>query len=1208
MGRIRTVIRYFLLAALVACVAASAWAQEATGRIVGLVTDRAGALIPGAKVTVTNEATHVAATATTGKDGFFEVLSLPIGTYSVAIEMTGFRKQVFEHQNLEINQSLRFDAKLEVGTRSEAIEVSAQAPNVETINPTIGESVTSRALVNLPLDGRNTLDLALLQPGVTEVNQDYLDPRAAGTFSVGGGRPDSITFLLDGGVNNDILGNAVVYNPNPDSVAEFRILTSNYTAEYGRNGAGVISVVTKSGTNKIHGSLFEFVRTTDFDANTFFNNLDGLPRDNLHRNQYGATIGGPITIPHLINGKDRFFFFVAYQGQRQTETIVEPETPTFTPAQLNGDFSQVPGGYQAGDACPNADPNVAAFLQNNPYFQGNAAAAACAVINPTTFNSVSSKLIAAGLIPTSPTGYLYPSGGSVDNFNDVTGRMDFVIDPKDSLSATLGGKREPVYVPFGLNGANVVGYPSDYHTSNYYGSIAYTRNFTSHVLNEFRFSAQRHNLEGDLPAVSLPAPDTFGFGVTPDLPTGPSGLAFDTGLTTGFSNNGPRFEVSNAYSYTDTLSWIQGRNTWKFGAGLSFYQSNILYDFYGNGQFDFVGPYAAGGIGTGNSYADFLLGIPNYLFEGPNAANNLRSKSPYAFFQDEWRVRSNFTLTLGIRYEYSEPKTDTAGRTFSIVPGDQSTRFPNAPVDLVFPGDKGAPSGANFPDKTNFAPRIGFAWDPWKNGKTSVRGGFGIFYDILKGEDNLQFNGAPPFYSEEFDPFGGPNGPFTPVGEPGCTADGLPACPAVTAPFTFLSNPWAAFPGGSPFPSKAPTSSLDFVTAGFLPWANGDPGDDVLPIETHLYTPYIYQYNLSVQHELVKNLTLELNYVGSSSKGLTGLVDINPFLPGTTAATVNPTRVLNLTPQPNAEIQAFCAANGGPAVCPFAAQTEFANVGFASYNGLEASLTKRLGDNRYIGTTYFTLAYTYGRSIDNSSGFRQRSSDVPAYNYGALRGPSDFDLAHRLVFSGGWDLPFDRMWSDGPKRLTTGWSLYPILTWRTGFPLTVNGQLPDNNADLGPSGAGDGYLANAVFNTGFSSLKILNPKNPSTFLNPVTGINSTGNYYFNPNTFTSPPDAPTTGVPPYGLPRNFFYGPHQTNLDMALAKTTAITESVKLEFRAEAFNLLNHPQFASPDTDLLSSTFGQITDTLLSAPSTSSGFLTGARSERILQLALRLTF
>src|ERR1700733_4344895 len=296
------------------------YAQQATAKIVGTVTDSQGAVIPDVKITVMNAATNIAAETTTDKSGFYQVLDLPIGTYRITANHAGFRPLETTTSPLEINQSFRANLKLEVGTAREQVSVEAQSSGVETVNPTLGQSVTARPIVNLPLNGRNVLSLALLQPGVTEDNPDDTGAGSlsqnGGNFSVGGGRADSITFLLDGGINNELLGNGIVYNPNPDSIAEFRILTSNYTAEYGRNGAGVVSVVTKSGGNDLHGSLFEFLRNTDFDANSYFNNQAGLPRNNLKRNQFGGTFGGAII-------KSRLFFFASYQGQRQIETDVE---------------------------------------------------------------------------------------------------------------------------------------------------------------------------------------------------------------------------------------------------------------------------------------------------------------------------------------------------------------------------------------------------------------------------------------------------------------------------------------------------------------------------------------------------------------------------------------------------------------------------------------------------------------------------------------------------------------------------------------------------------------------------------------------------------------------------------------------------------------------------------------------------------------------
>jgi hypothetical protein len=424
------------------------------------------------------------------------------------------------------------------------------------------------------------------------------------------------------------------------------------------------------------------------------------------------------------------------------------------------------------------------------------------------------------------------------------------------------------------------------------------------------------------------------------------------------------------------------------------------------------------------------------LFEGPNAANDIRSKTTYAFVQDEWRATSKLTLTMGIRYEYSTPKLDTKGRTFSIVPGDQSIKFPNAPLGLVFPGDPGAPRGVNFPDKTNFAPRIGFAWSPGSSSKLSIRGGFGIFYDVLKGEDNLQFNGAPPFYSEPYVTFPcftttSPNtGCFS--GEPTLPAFTSSATPLYSAPWQNSTTPFTS----NPFPSQPPNPATAFNTcasSGYVcPYYNFLPaaGSSIYFVKPHLHTPYVYQYNLSVQREVTSNMIAELNYVGSSSKGLTSIEDANPFDLSTINGP-NPARILN--ENQNANITAYCAGQGGPSDCPFENVSQFGNVSFANFNSLEASLTKQNGENRFIGNTYFTLAYTYGHSIDNASGFRNRDSQVPYYEPGIFRGTSNFDVTNRITFSGGWDLPFDRAWASGPKRLVKGWSLYPIFSWRTGF-------------------------------------------------------------------------------------------------------------------------------------------------------------------------------
>ncbi|MFI5072743.1 MAG: TonB-dependent receptor domain-containing protein, partial [Terriglobales bacterium] len=690
----------------------TARAQEATGKIVGTVFDQQGAVIPGAQVTVTNTATGVTSTSVTNNEGYFEVPNIPIGTYNVTVEHNGFEKTVTQEKKLEINQSLKFSITMKVGATSESVTVEAQVSGVETENPTLGQTVTSNVVGNTPLNGRNVLDLALLQPGVTGLTSN-----AGGTmdFNVGGGRADSITYLLDGGLNNDLLDNGVVFNPNPDTIAEFRILTNNYTAEYGRNGAGIITIVTKSGTNNLHGSAFDFLRNDAFNANTFFNNLNQIPRDNLKRNQFGGTIGGPITVPHVVHGHDKLFFFIGYQGQRQTDAQTSNQVTTFTPAEANGNFSQAINN--------GPDPSVAAFLQANPFFQADPAKQAQAIIDPTKINVVAANVFAAKFIPLSPTGLVTSVGSAQDNNNELTGKVDYAISSKDKLGFTIGGERRSRLLPFAH--ASVSGFPDITTEHSYFAGISYVRTFSANLLNEFHFTAQRSNTLQDTPGVNLPGDSQLGFGITPDKPTGPPEMDFDNGLLLGFSIQGPSNLVGNTYAYTDAATWIKGRNTWKFGGGFSAYQQNMVFDFQGNGQFFFDNN---GGAGTGNSFADFFLGIPDSFAQSPNAPSNIRSKLTYGFAQDEWRVKNNLTLTLGVRYEYSSPKRDTFGRTFSIIPGLQSTRFVNAPLGLVFPGDAQVPLGSNFPDKDNFAPRLGVAWDVTGKGTTVVRAGGSIVY------------------------------------------------------------------------------------------------------------------------------------------------------------------------------------------------------------------------------------------------------------------------------------------------------------------------------------------------------------------------------------------------------------------------------------------------------------------------------------------------
>ena len=1111
-------------------------AQDATGKITGVVTDPSGAVVANAAVTVTNLETNFHKEAKTDSAGVYQVLLLPIGRYKITGSAAGFEKVTTAPQNaLEINQTMRVDIQLPVGKLTDTVVVESTGSMVDTESSTVGATVTGMAIFELPLNGRNTLDLLKTQPGVTPTNPDS---GAAGSYSLGGQRTDSVTYLLDGGNNNSLLGNAVVANPNPDAVAEFKVLENNYGADYGRNAGGIVSIVTKSGTNTLHGTAYDYVRNTDFDANSFFNNEQGLPVGVLKRNQFGGTIGGPIVIPKVVNGRNKVFFFFSYEGQRQTSNVALGETTVYTPLEAQGNFSGS-AGQQA----------VATFLANNPYYQPDPNLAAQGIIDPNSISPVAKAYFANNLIPITASGFLFPQGAAIANYNEYLGKLDYNITARDVFSFTFTHQLYPQFSPFTAN--NVPGFPVNSGNDIFSGTLNYTHTFTPALLNELRVTAQRLDHTQAVPANKQPDAAQLGIDITPDQNTGPPIMFFDgTGMTVGYSYQGPTREVDNTYALYDNVSWAKGRHNLKFGFYFSPYQNNTVYDFFVNGSFDFYGPST--GVGSGFDLADFMMGLPDDFYESSKAPSNIRSDQYAGYAQDTWKASPHLTLTLGLRYEYAQPKYDLQGRTFSFIPGDQSTRFPNAPEGLVFPGDSGAPRGSNFPDRRDWAPRAGFAWDVLGNSKTVLRGGAGVFYDILKGEDNLQFNGQPPFFGYAF---------LYPPGTNGTSAG------------TGLSDPYGDSGAPNPFPSTPPSSNLNFANEGLIPFGGGG----VFFVDPHLRTPYVYQYNLSLQQQLASSMVLEVSYLGYRAHGLTALVDVNPFPLGTNSRTYT----------------------------DFSYLEEFQNVTHANYNGMTVNLRRTFGDMHGWGSSFFTLGYTLAHELDNVSGFRQRNSGVPYYDHDEFYSSGDADVRNALVLSGGWDLPFDHLWQGGPKVLTSGWSLYPIVTWHTGFPLDVGAGLQTTPTDPGPSGAGDAGSVHADLVGG--SAGIMNPK-------PYQTINgNSGNFYFNPNNFSNArllnldsiaqQDASQLPGYTYGtLGRNAFRGPGATNVDLAIAKKFKIRERATLELRGDAFNVFNHTQFANPDTSISDLTFGQITNTANNGNQNLGG------GPRILQVALHLMF
>ncbi len=1140
-------------------------AQNTNGRVIGIVTDPQGAAVPGAKVTVTNVGTNVSWNTVTDDKGNYQVLDVPIGQYSVTVECKGFSKARTEPQELTINQALRIDIHMKVGGVNEVVDVQSQAAQVETVNPTIGGTVTGKPIQDLPLNGRNTLDLALTQPGVIPIADDIgtygtsnggSTETGLGGISIAGGRGDAVTYLLDGGLNNRTTSNQVVFNPNPEAVEEFRLLENNYTAEYGRNGGGTISVVLKSGTNALHGSLFEYLRNDAMNANDYIDNEIGQPRQVLKRNQFGGVIGGPITLGHWLNGKDRLFFFFGYQGQRLSQTINEASVTgpvtVYTPAELTGNFS--------------GDPFVECFLTGNPsitlpgglgpcassartYYQSNSALAAQGIIDPTKIDAVAQKYIAAGIIPTSPGGQLFPQGSQRDNADQYVGKFDFYATTNDRIALSVGYNKEPITNPF--FGANIPGFVAATTNWDYFANINYTKTISISTLNELLVTAQRFRSTA-LPTSHLPTPSQLGVNINSDDAFGPPTISFASGMTVGFDPN-VAWKADNNYSVSDTLTWNRGHHTYKFGGRFGIMQENSIYAYQTNGIFYLYGP---GGVGSGNDLADFLFGAMDEFSEYSKAPSNEHQKQYAVFAQDEWKATPRLTITYGLRYEYTTPETDTHGYSFSIVPGRQSVKFPGAPLGFLVPGDPGAPRGWYYPDHTNLSPRIGIAWDPFGDGKTSIRGGGGMFFDTL--------NGWMSDWSTDEAPWaGGTDFTFLPNNVPT-----LPTDPAGA----ILSDPYGTAGLVDPFPSQEPPpSNINFADAGFTPFLGS--GNNFVNI--HLRTPYIYQYNVSIQRQIGNGLMAEIGYAGSSSHKLLTWVDQNPMILGTS------TRLLNyqlLASNPNADPLTFGFA------------PTFDGLDHANYNGLLTSLTKRAQDVRYLGNVFFTASYTWSHNLDNGTGFNSRVSSIPYYNHNQFYGNSDFDLRQRLAFSGGWELPFAKTWAGGPRRLTSGWSLYPIYFIQSGIPLDFLAGTHQRSTDSGPSGAGDGEIVRA--DQMVSSVQTFNPRSVQTF----NGV--PGNYWFDPGSFQQDAciGAGTCPLGFYGTyRRNSLHGPRHSNFDLALEKSTNLVgENTKLIFRAEAFNVFNHAEFRPPAaTSVVSGTFGQIG---------------GTYAPRIMQLALKVTF
>ncbi len=1077
--------RNFVLIAAALMIAATAWGQGANGTITGNVSDGSGAAIIGAKVTATNTGTAAQSTVTTNETGSYQFVDMPTGNYTITVEATGFRKTTLSAQRLLVASTLRLDAALEVGEVSTSVTVESTAAPVNTEDAQLGQTMTQ--IDDLPLlsgnGGRNALNLLGLQPGVAMTTAGSAGA-VVGPFAVNGQRSQANNFMLDGADSNDLAINVpdAVDVISPNALGEFRIVTGAMKAEYGRDSGAIIESTIKSGTNQFHGEATEVFRNAVLNANNFISNESGIARPPFNLNDFDANVGGPIW-------KNKTFFFASYLG-----------------------FRRVYGVTNTGQVFTDAE-RAAILASGVP--------AAQAVVNK--------------LVPVANLGTNLYASAPKDNLQRDQGvlKLDHHFSDRNTLSASYFTERSNDLAPFAFSGAPLPGFGELDFVTYHNVALHDTHAFSPTVINEAIASFHRRDEPGVEPQ-NHDTPSSLGFtGIIPDDPSAAGPPFFAIGnIVVGNTYQGPQARRDNTWQYGDSVTWIKGRHTLKFGAEYRAFEQNQIFDFINNGYLAFDGTATQQGLVkqipglAGNDPVnDFANGYISSFYDQSNSnRQGYRDKFFSAYAQDDFKVTRNLTVNLGLRYDYGNPLEELRNRVSSFRPGEQSTIFPTAPIGLVFPGDAGVSRSTYSPDKTNFGPRVGIAWDPTGKGKLVVRSGFGIFYNVPESELTLQYLGAAPYGAQ-----------------------------VVAIGSTDMTNPYSSATGTAPlaqnpFPFQAakPGGNFDFTSVAPVSITRMDP---------KFQTPSAMQYSLDVQYEVAKNWIASAGFVGSQGRHLEDRRDINPaiLMPGATAQN-EPQRNLYNINNPQNE-QYFGAVFGG-----ITNQLSDSN---SSYSSLQLSLQKRTS----YGLT-MTNAYTYAHCIDNGSGLRTNSNPFSA-SYD--RGNCDTDIRHSYVGSVSYELPWFRDQKGFVGHVLGGFSISTVVTLQTGLPFDIT-----DGGDRSLTGAGDDrpdYIGGNVqlVDPRANAFGILN-----SYFNGTGGGTATG--AGNPNfARVGSGAALSLGAGRYGdLGRNVFHGPGTLNTDLRLAKNIRITEHQSLSLRGEAFNFFNHTQFFNPDGNINDTTFGQV--------------------------------
>ena len=972
-------------------------AQQITGTLVGTVQDTQGAVIQNANVTVRNIDTGITHTAISDAQGAYRVQYLPVGNYQVAVEAQGFKKFLQRNVAILVDQTQRVDASLAIGANTETITVTTAPLLINTSTAEIGRTVEADEITELPLPNRDVYTQLSLTPGVlfssssgsggANYNSVFGLP-AQNTIINGGfdGYIGSISYYLDGGINMSPLRNYGNPVPDPDAVQEFRVETNNYAAQYGRFGAGVITVVTRSGTNKFHGSLFEFNRNTSLNDTPWrspINIVTQKPSNPpYHRNQFGATVGGPII-------HDKTFFFFSYGGLRQITDNLESGAIVPTPLERLGDFTQ-------SATIPNMPGTATPVDGTNSSSNCQVATVGCV---PTTLLDPTAQNILKAYIPLPLPGLSTNTKGAQNgwagyfpspyNNNEYLIKVDHQFSETNHLTASFFNIKSLTTTSAG---GNILWSAQTASASQYNVNISDTQVFKSGLLNQAWVTYMRDvggRVNSSMPPINGSASSfvdlasfgsNFGIQGTPSLPN----IAVSGYFTLGESLQGPK-AGTNFYSIRDVASKTIGKHSLDFGAEMSLNKDVLVSDLSNYGNFSFA---TSAPNTTKNALADFLTGNPNTMQQA-STTEEIDNSWYYAFFvQDSYRVSPRLTLNLGMRYDFQTPYTDNKqNRELTFVPGAQSTVIPTAPLGVLVATDPGVTRGTVAIRLHHVSPRIGVAYDPFGDGKTSIRAAAGIFYGSISGNVwNTTASQSP--YS-------------------------LNTTYAQIQSLTNVYGNPASFPNGDPFPYYYTPSKPIFL-----------PNASVEGQSLEEQWPYTYQFNFSVQRELPGNASVTVAYVGALSHDLPYNADLNHDVwaagASTSVASENARR-----PYDQGILNAIFISNSTDA---------------GSYHSLQVSVSKRM--SRHLALNGY---YVWGHSIwDAPVSAQDQAQDFTTLT--GERGNTDTNLPNTSNMSGIWDISYFKGSNKWMGAILNGWQVSPIVTLTSGSPINLlTGS--DKNAD-----------------------------------------------------------------------------------------------------------------------------------------------------------------